>query len=134
MNNEAAPRILIVDDDDELAEAISARLSAAGYECVTAGNGEDGYAQFDEGGIDLVITDVVMPMSNGFSMVEWIRQLVDVPVIVITGYDECQRMFTSDFPEIKCLSKPYHADELLSLVAAELARVEDRGYRGKAAG
>jgi DNA-binding response OmpR family regulator len=134
MNNEAAVRILIVDDDDEMAEAIFVRLSAAGYECVTAGNGEDGYAQFDEGGIDLVITDVIMPMSDGFSMVEWIRQISDVPVIVITGYDECRQPFATDFPEIKCIGKPYHSDELLSLVATELARAEAGGYHTKAAG
>ncbi len=134
MNNEAAARILIVDDDDEMAEAIFVRLSAAGYECVTAGSGEDGYARFDEGGIDLVITDVIMPMSDGFSMVEWIRQVSDVPVIVITGYPECRQQFADDFPEIKCIGKPYHADELLSLVATELARAQARGYRGRAAG
>ncbi len=134
MNDEAAARILIVDDDDEMAEAISVRLSAAGYECVTAGSGEEGYARFEEGRIDLVITDVIMPMSDGFRMVEWIRQVRDVPVIVITGYDECRGMFISDFPEIKCLGKPYNADELLSLVAAELAGTGKKAPRKRAAG
>ena len=134
MNDETAARILIVDDDDEMAEAISARLSAAGYECVTAGSGEDGYARFDEDGIDLVITDVVMPMSDGFSMVEWIRQVSDVPVIVITAYDECCQQFADDFPEIPCLGKPHNADEILSLVEMELAQAQARGYHKRAAG
>ena len=134
MNNEAAARILIVDDDDEMAEAISVRLSAAGYECVTAGSGEDGYARLQQGGIDLVITDVIMPVSNGFSMVEWIRQVSDVPVIVITGYDQCREPFLADFPEIKCIGKPYNSAELLSLVKAELARANERRHHRKAAG
>ena len=121
MNRETAPKILIVDDDNEIAEAICVRLSAAGYECATAGSGEDGYSRFQEGGIDLVITDVVMPMSDGFSMVEWIRQISDVPVIVVTGYDQCRQPFASDFPEIKCIVKPYNQDELLRLVEAGLA-------------
>ncbi len=115
------PKILIVDDEEELVEAISTRLSAEGFECVSAGNGEDGFSRFKAGGIDLVITDVIMPMSDGFSMVEWIRQVSDVPVIVITGYDPCREPFLSYFPEIKCLGKPYNSDQLVGLVQAELA-------------
>ncbi len=115
------PKILIVDDEEELVEAISTRLSAEGFECVAASNGEDGFSRFQAGGIDLVITDVIMPMSDGFSMVEWIRQASDVPVIVITGYDRCRELFLSDFPEVKCISKPYSSGQLVSLVQAELA-------------
>lgn len=115
------PKILIVDDEEELVEAISTRLSAAGYECVSASNGEDGFSRFQAGGIDLVIADVIMPMSDGFSMVEWIRQVSDVPVIVITGYDQCREPFLSDFPEIKCIGKPYNSDQLVGLVQAEMA-------------
>ena len=115
------PKVLIVDDEEELVEAISTRLSAEGFECVAAGNGEDGFSRFQAGGIDLVITDVLMPMSDGFSMVEWIRQVSDVPVIVITGYDRCREPFLSDFPEVKCIGKPYNSDQLVGLVQAELA-------------
>jgi len=110
-------------------EAISTRLSAEGYECVTAGNGEDGFSRFQGGGIDLVITDVVMPMSDGFSMVEWIRQISDVPVIVVTGYDRCKEAFLSDFPEIKCIGKPYNSGQLVSLVQVELAGHGDRAVK-----
>ena len=87
------PKILVVDDEEEFVEAISTRLSAEGFECVAASNGEDGFSRFQAGGIDLVITDVIMPMSDGFSMVEWIRQVSDVPIIVITGYDRCREPF-----------------------------------------
>ena len=121
MDSKAAPRILIVDDDSEMVEAISLRLSAAGYQCVTAGNGDAGYLRFQDGGIDLVITDVIMPMSDGFSMAEWIRLVSDVPIIVVTGYNKCIQPFASDFPEIKCITKPYNQDELLRLVEVELA-------------
>ena len=115
------PKVLVVDDEVELVDAISTRLSAEGFECVTASNGEEGFSRFQVGGIDLVITDVLMPMSDGFSMVEWIRQTSDVPVIVITGYDQCREPFLSDFPEIRCIGKPYSSDQLVSLVQAELA-------------
>ncbi len=115
------PKILIVDDKEEVVEAISTRLSAEGFECVAASNGEAGLERFQAGGIDLVITDVIMPMSDGFSMVEWIRQVSDVPVIVITGYDQCREPFLSDFPEVKCIGKPYNSDQLVGLVQAELA-------------
>ncbi len=114
------PKILIVDDEEEIVEAILTRLSAEGFECVTASNAEDGFSRFQAGGIDLVITDVIMPMSDGFSMVEWIRQVSDVPVIVITGYDQCREPFLSDFPDVKCMGKPYNSVQLVSLVQAVL--------------
>ena len=120
MNDTGRPRVLIVDDDDELAEAIAIRLSAAGYECETAANGEEGFSRFQARRIDLVITDVIMPMSDGFSMVEWIRQISDVPVIVISGYPQSHQAFLSDFPDIRCITKPYNAEELLALVEEEL--------------
>ena len=125
------PKILIVDDEEELLEAISTRLSAEGFECVTASNGQDGFSRFQAGGIDLVITDVIMPMSDGFSMVEWIRQVSDVPVIVVTGYDRCREPFLSDFPEVKCIGKPYSPGQLVSLVQAELAGHSDTASRPK---
>ena len=53
MDKEVSPRILIVDDDDELAQSISLRLSAAGYDCVTATNAEEGFSRFQAGDIDL---------------------------------------------------------------------------------
>lgn len=120
MDSEASARILIVDDDEELARAISIRLRAAGYGCVTATGAEEGFSRFQKGDIYLVITDVVMPATDGFSLAEWIRQVSDVPIIVLTGYDQSQEPFLRDFPEIKCLTKPYHSDELLGLVEAEL--------------
>lgn len=123
------PKILIVDDDQEIVEAISTRLSAEGFECVGANSGDDGFSLFQADRIDLVITDVIMPMSDGFSMVEWIRQVSDVPVIVITGYDRCREAFLSDFPEIKCISKPYESAQVVGLVRAELAAHRDKAFK-----
>lgn len=125
MDSEASARILIVDDDSELARVIAIRLRAAGYDCVTATGAEEGFSRFQKGDISLIITDVVMPASDGFSMAEWIRQVSDVPIIVLTGYDQALEPFGHDFPEIKCLTKPYHSDELLGLVEAELTGRDD---------
>ncbi|MDY7010555.1 MAG: response regulator [Planctomycetota bacterium] len=110
-----------MDDDEEIIEAISTRLRAAGYDCVTADNGEDGFSRFQAGDIDLVITDVIMPASDGFNMTEWIRQVSDVPIIVLTAYEQCREPFLHDFPEIKFLTKPYHSDGLLRMVEVELS-------------
>ena len=121
MDDQPTSRILIVDDDEEIVQAMSIRLSAAGYECVSACNGEDGYSRFEAGGIDLVITDVIMPTSDGFTMVEWIRQLSDVPVIVVTGYPQSEQPFLADFADIACIGKPYNSDELLALVREKVA-------------
>jgi len=120
VDSETPARILIVDDDEELARAASIYLNAAGHDCVTATGAEEGFTRFQRGDIDLVITDVIMPAPDGFHLVEWIRQVSETPIIVITGYDKALEPFGYDFPEIKCLSKPYNLNELLRLVKVEL--------------
>jgi DNA-binding NtrC family response regulator len=67
-----------------------------------------------------VITDLVMPSADGLSLVEWIRQRSDVPVIVMTGYPGAEQGVLSDYPEAKCLAKPYDFGRLLELVEMEL--------------
>jgi DNA-binding response OmpR family regulator len=119
-DHETMKRILVVDDDEELARAISTRLMAAGHDCATARGAEEGFSRFQAGRFDLVITDVIMPGPDGFSLVEWIRQVSKVPILVITGYEPCREPFLRDFPEIKYLRKPYNAEELLRLVEAQL--------------
>ncbi len=83
-----AARILIIDDDPIMRELASMRLSEAGYDFVVAENGEEGLARFQEGGFDLVISDVDMPCMDGFEVTRAIRRdptRSETPVIVITG-------------------------------------------------
>ena len=129
MDSGALARILVAGDDEELVRGISICLRAAGYDCVTAPGREEGFSRFQKGDTDLVITDVVMPDSDGFSMREWIRQLSHVPIIVLTGYEQCREPFLQDFPDIKCLLEPYNSEELVRLVKAKLSGRDEPAVR-----
>ncbi len=83
--------ILVVDDDDVVRTTISQVLLSLGYDVLTAEHGEEGVCIFldkvDQ--VSLLVTDVVMPVMDGFTAVEKMRQTrPDLPVIIITGYDD----------------------------------------------
>ena len=121
MSDKHTPTILIIDDDEGLLQALSIRLRSLGYHCVTAASVEEGLEQFRLGGIDLIITDVMMPPSDGLFLLLGIREASAVPVIVISGLTRERPSFLKSFPDIQFFSKPVDTESLADLVAAELA-------------
>ena len=121
MSHTARSRVLIIDDDEDLARALSIRLGSLGYDCVTAHDGEAGLERFGQGGIDLVITDVNMPRRDGFDVGETIRKAGDVPIIVITGFAETYPPFLVGPGGITFVFKPIDWKRLFRVVEAKLA-------------
>ena len=121
MSHRTPPRILIIDDDEDLLEALSIRFRSLGYHCVTAASVEEGLEQFRLGRVDLVITDLMMPPSDGLFLLLTIRKVSTVPIIVISGLTRERPSFLKDFPDILFVSKPVDSESLADLVAAELA-------------
>ena len=113
--------ILIIDDDEAMLQALSIRLRSSGYHCVTAASVEEGLEQFRLGRVDLVITDVMMPPSDGLFLLLRIREVSAVPIIIISGLGRERPSFLKDFPDIPFFSKPLDSESLTDLVAAELA-------------
>ena len=88
MQSNRKARILLVDDDPIMRELAAAKLTDAGHEVSTAENGQVGFDRLGEGNFDLVISDLDMPLLNGFQLTEKIRDsrfFSELPVIVITG-------------------------------------------------
>lgn len=79
-------RILIIDDDVAILKMIERLLSRAGYEVVTASNGEEGAHIFRKDKFDLIITDIIMPKKEGIEIVTMLkRDMPDVKVIAMSG-------------------------------------------------
>jgi CheY-like chemotaxis protein len=79
-------RILIIDDEEDVRFVLREVLQRAGYEAVTAADAGEGSNAIADGGIDLVITDVIMPGVDGVTAVKSIREdHPDMPIIVISG-------------------------------------------------
>jgi DNA-binding response OmpR family regulator len=80
------PKILLIDDDEELLDLISMVLMDAGHYVVTARDGEEGIKKFNELYFDVVVTDLMMPLCNGDEVARHVRKAGrNIPVIGITG-------------------------------------------------
>jgi CheY-like chemotaxis protein len=106
--------ILIADDEDTIRSLMSLILTSAGHNVLAAINGLEAVALFRSysSSIDLIITDLVMPVMDGYELVRLIRhQQPNAKIICMTGYSN------RDYPEgTALLTKPFRPDELRQLV------------------
>lgn len=119
--SESAPRILIIDNDEGVVAAITARLESMGYQCVTASTGAQGIAAFRDQDIDLVITDLNMPVGDGVTLARNLRETSDVPIIIVTGFHGEYQSELHFIPSVTLMEKPFDSNDLIDIVETELA-------------
>ncbi|SHN69778.1 response regulator transcription factor [Desulfitobacterium chlororespirans] len=119
-------RILVVEDNKNLRTLIAARLKQAGYQAFQAVDGEKALAILDSEQIDLMITDIMMPVINGYQLTEMLRQAhYDLPVLMVTAKESFAdkekgfRVGTDDY-----MVKPINMNELILRVEAILRRAK----------
>ncbi|MHB1511529.1 MAG: response regulator transcription factor [Acidimicrobiales bacterium] len=118
-----APRVLVLEDDDDIALALSALLSRHDYEPVVVNDGLEGLRRFHAIRADLVILDVGLPSLDGWTVLERIRELGHVPVLILTALDaETDKVRGLRAGADDYLTKPFGNQELLARVAALLRR------------
>lgn len=112
-------KILIVDDEPNLRKVLGAHLTREGYEVVLASDGEEALSLVDKGGIDVVVTDMVMPRLDGLSLLRLlVSQYPDLPVIMITAHGtvdsavEALKLGAFDY-----ITKPFEREELKQVIA-----------------
>ena len=108
-------RILLVEDEELIRLAFLAALEEAGHEVAEAANGSRALELLDEGGFDLVVTDVLLPRVNGLTIIRTVvSQFPETRVIAISGGSA--RLSASDNLEI---SESFGADAILSKPVSE---------------
>lgn len=116
-------RVLVIDDDMTLLLLLRQSLEKAGYTVLTATNGLSGLQQMYESHPDLIILDVMMPRMDGWETVSRIREMSQVPVIMLTAKDEEAdkiRGFAAGVDDY--VTKPFSFAELTARVGAVLNR------------
>jgi len=117
-------KILVVDDQGDNRQILEAYLGSAGYAILLAESGEEAIARFEEGGVDLVLMDVVMPGIDGFEACRRIRALrmgADMPIIFLTALtDAATHMKARDLGAADFIAKPVNRTELLMRVRSLL--------------
>jgi two-component system alkaline phosphatase synthesis response regulator PhoP len=116
-------KLLIVDDDDKLVEAIKLYLSRVGYDIITAADGLQGMQQMYSQRPDLIILDVMMPTMDGWETCHRIREISDVPIIMLTARgQESDRVMGLKLGADDYVAKPFSLKELEARVEAVLRR------------
>jgi DNA-binding response OmpR family regulator len=119
----AASRILVVDDDDDIRGLLRTLLERAGHEVVDAPDGLAGLRELYAASPDLVILDVAMPVLDGWATLGRIRELTDVPVLMLTARDaELERVRGLKGGADDYVVKPFGRQELVARVDVLLRR------------
>jgi DNA-binding NtrC family response regulator len=117
------PRILVIDDSKETVAGLQSFFNNK-YEVLTAENGLDGLKHFevDDNGINLVITDLVMPDISGVGVISIVKKKYPgIPVIAITGWGEHPEALATEADADLVLEKPFELTELDKHVTDMLA-------------
>ena len=116
-------KVLLIDDDTTILEALQGLLKSEGYSVVTASSAADGLAAASDGDFQVVVTDWKMPGASGMEVIKTLRATRPrLPVILLTGQEsplviiEATKLGAYDY-----LRKPPHAEEFLDLVAKAVA-------------
>lgn len=118
-------RILVVEDEETLSEAIGFLLSKEGFEVTIAASGPDAIAQFDKSGADLILLDLMLPGLSGTEVCRQIRAKSAVPIIMLTAKDsEIDKVVGLEIGADDYVTKPYSSRELIARIRAVLRRGE----------
>lgn len=118
-------RILIIEDEKELATILGAYLKVEGFETVIANDGEVGIKEFEKGGIDLLLLDIMLPKVNGIDICKKVRTSSDIPIIMISAKDgEMDKVVALGIGADDYVTKPFSPLELVARVKAQLRRYE----------
>jgi DNA-binding response OmpR family regulator len=121
------PKVLVVDDDEDIRVLLTELLNRAGYDVDAAGDGRSALRRLFESPPALVILDVTMPDIDGYETLERIRDLSDVPVIMLTARtQELERVRGLAAGADDYVPKPFGRQELLARVQALLRRTGAR--------
>lgn len=116
-------KILVVEDEASFSEALEFLLGKEGFSVVTADTGAAALKKFDQGGIDLVLLDLMIPEVSGTEVCRQIRTKSRVPIIMLTAKDsEVDKVVGLEIGADDYVTKPYSSRELVARIRAVLRR------------
>ena len=125
--------ILICDDDRDIVSALKIYLTSEGYQTVEAYNGEEALAAVQQGNIDLILMDVMMPKLDGIRATAKLREEGNIPIILLTAKSEdSDKVLGLNIGADDYITKPFNPIEVIARVKSQLRRYTSLG--GKSGG
>ena len=120
-------KILLVEDEPSIVKVVKRRLELQGYEVFTAPDGAEGLEAARRERPDLIISDIMMPKMDGYTMIKALRAdpaTARLPIIILTAKPKMQDLFFFEgVRDMDYIVKPFQTDEMLQKVEQLLARV-----------
>ena len=118
--------ILIVEDEESLADPLAFLLRKEGFEVITAGDGQTALVEFERNDVDIVLLDLMLPGMSGTDVCKQLRATSTVPVIMVTARDsEIDKVVGLELGADDYVTKPYSSRELIARIRAVLRRGAD---------
>ena len=118
-------KILIIEDERPLAEALKYTLEKEGYAVDTANDGAAGLERFRAGGIDLIVLDLMLPLMDGLEVCRRIRKESALPIIMLTAKDsDIDKVLGLEPGADDYVTKPFNMREVLARIKAVLRRAD----------
>lgn len=123
---QAPSRILVIEDDDDIAKMLALNLRAEGFEVAIEGSGEGGLARLRREPPQLLVLDLMLPGVDGLQVCRKVRESADyIPIIILSAKSsETQRVLGLELGADDYLTKPFSMAELVARVHAVLRRME----------
>lgn len=125
-------KILIVEDEIDIREGISEYLSEVGYDVMVAEDGQEGIDLFKSNEFDLVLLDIMLPKINGFGVLSQIREISDVPVMMLTAMtDDYSQIMSFNEKADDYITKPFSVVVLHKRIEDLQRRIQGRQQNNK---
>ncbi len=130
MDKQHKERILIVEDEVKISRFLQLELQYEGYEIEQAYDGREGLDKALNEKYDLILLDIMLPKLNGMEVCRRIRQISDIPIIMLTAKDETTDIVMGlDTGADDYITKPFAIEELLARIRVALKRKKIRSKR-----
>lgn len=122
------PRILIADDEPDIIALITRYAQRDGYEVVGVEDGSQAVKACREGDFDVIVMDVMMPDTDGFTACKQIRAFKDIPVLMLSARGtEYDKLFGFEVGVDDYVTKPFSPKELMARIKVIISRNKKRG-------
>lgn len=123
---ENKPKILIVDDEENICELVRLYIEKEGFDAIIANDGQEAVAKFNKEKPDLILLDIMLPIKDGWQVCREIRAQSKVPIIMITAKGETfDKVLGLELGADDYVVKPFEPKELIARIRAVLRRSAD---------